>query len=146
MSEKRTKLARISVKVAGVKGTLLIELFDATQWDDGHEGQVRLRVGGHMMAQYQTLQEVGDFLTRYIAGEDPRMKPDTPPVVKRGTRISLPCEPFDKGEYIGIEGGFIESDDVVRGHDGRWYCIASGTTRRLGLVPIDEITLSARVR
>lgn len=140
MSEKRAKLARISVKTTG-GNPVLIELFDASQWDDGPAGQVRLRVGGRMFDGYRELTEIGEIVTKIVAGEEPDLKPETPPVVKRGTRISLPCEPFEKGEYIGIEGGFIESDDVVLGKDGRWYCVASGTTRRIGLVPLDEITV-----
>lgn len=107
---------------------------------------MRLRVNGKMTSRYYSIAEVGTLVAQIIGRESLKLDDNAPPKVRRGQRISLPCEPFDKGEYIGIEGGFIESDDVLRGHDGRWYCIASGTTRRLGLVPVDEISISTRAQ
>lgn len=145
MSENRKKFARISVKVSGGE-PVLIELFPAEAWVDGPAGQFRLRVSGRMIDRWYDLAEVGAAVTQIIAGEDPDLQDEMPPTVTRGQRISLPCEPYLNGELVGREGGHVESDDVVRGHDGRWYCIASGTTRRLGLVPIDEITIPARAQ
>lgn len=141
MAEKRKKNASFCLKI-GAK-SVKVELFDATQWDDGTAGCVRIRIDGRwhdgLAGESIYLQPAGvaDLVGKLLSGLD-LPAPQQKPVVRKGQRISLPVGGYveDGVEYIGgTESGSIWFEQVLLGHDGRYYVCASGITNRPGFYP-----------
>lgn len=149
MSEKRKKISSFCLRSGAT--TIRVSLYDADQWDDGEPGCFRVNVNGRWhdapdgSRLWLDVEDVGMLLSDLmIHGTELPPPPAVPPkpVVKRGQAVSLPCGPYTtRGEALGSEMGRIASEDVLLGHDGKWYVIAGGVTRRLGFVEFSEMKM-----
>lgn len=149
MSEKRKKISSFCLRNGAT--TIRVALYDADQWDDGEPGCFRVSVNGRWhdapdgSRLWLDVEDVGMLLSDLMVhGTELPPPPVVPPkpIVKRGQAVSLPCGPYtERGEALGSEMGRIASEDVLLGHDGRWYVIAGGVTRRLGFVAYEELRL-----
>ncbi|MBQ3060456.1 MAG: hypothetical protein IJD16_09135 [Desulfovibrio sp.] len=147
MSEKRKKFAVFCLKLKAKR--IKVELFDADQWADGEPECVRARIDGrwHDTPDGSRLWLDAEDVARLIQSlllEDGQLPAPPPvperPVLRYAQPVSLPCGPYtSKGEPLGMERGRILSEDAVLGHDGRWYVVVGGVTRRTCLEAYDNL-------
>ncbi len=149
MSEKRKKISSFCLRNGAT--TIRVGLYEADQWEDGEPCCYRVNIDGRWhdapdgSRLWLDVEEIGVLVGKlmlYGTELPPPPAVSPKPIVKRGQAVSLPCGPHTaKGEPLGSELGRIASEDVLLGHDGRWYVIAGGVTRRLGFVPYEELRL-----
>lgn len=147
MSEKRERMGAFRLKIGAT--SVKVDLFDALQWDDGEPGCVRVWLNGrwHNGPNGERLWLDADKVAGLIRdllltnGElPPPCCHPARPVVKKAQMVSLPCGPYAAdGEALGREQGRIASEDVLLGHDGRWYVLAGGVVCRLGFVAYEDL-------
>ncbi|MBO4312563.1 MAG: hypothetical protein J5828_06155 [Desulfovibrionaceae bacterium] len=148
MSEKRKKCAACCLKLKAK--SVKVELFEATEWEDGEPGCVRVRIDGrwHNAPEGSRLwldvENVGALVARLLMDDgslpEPRAVPERPNV-SRAQLVSMPCGPYTRrGEPLGTALGRIASEDALLGCDGRWYVIVSGGIEPLHFVAHDDLT------
>lgn len=144
MSEKRKKIASFCLK-SRANTAHKVELFDAEEWPDGPRGSARLRIDGRWKdgpdkaRLFLNASGVADVVQRLLIEGGLPAAPCRPQV-RKGQIVSVPCAPYDDDGFAwGSEQGRIVSDDVLLGHDGRWYAVISGVTVKTRFFPCEDL-------
>ena len=142
MSESRKKTVSFCLK-NGATSTK-VELFDASLWEDGRHGTVRLRINGrwHDMPDggrcYMDSAGVGRVMVELLAHG--AISPAPPaPQLKKGQVVSVPCGPEFYGIPCSTTQGRVCSDRVVLGYDNRYYAVVFAPHIGTTLYPVDDL-------
>lgn len=152
MAEKRRKIGSFCALKSASGGAsdklATVEIFPATEWEDGLHGQYRIRVNRSWHAEgegarYCDRTAVG----RYLANLVGLMEDDAPATLQRRRVHKLepcwvPCGPVDPELGIQLQNcqARVVSEDSIIGQDGRQYVAVSAV--ELGgvrLMPLEEI-------
>ena len=150
MAEKRQKIGAICLKFEASCGakSMKIDVFPASEWEDGLRGYFRLRRDGSWddlkRSPYRSAKAVAQYIAAFVREHldgSTRKRP-----ARREVHCLEPCwldyGPDDPALGLQLKScdARIVSEDTVIGEDGRQYVVISA--QELGgirLMPVDEL-------